>query len=450
MSFLAPAFLVAAGLIAAGVVAIHFIVTREPRMVPLPTARFAPARPVRARARTLRPQDLLLMLLRVLLVLAVGAALAQPVLHPAPRPLARIVVADRSRAVASPEEVADRARALLGAGDALVLLDSSATVVRERGADSLASLAARPARGRISAALVAALRTASAMRESADSLELAIVSPLAEEEIDAATDSIRALWPGAVRLVRVSARRDTASAGAVAVEGAEEDPLRVALPPARGAGRPSVRIVRGALAADDSAWASEGGRVLVHWPAGEAGAAGAATLPAGWAERTAPDTVGAVSAGDAVVVAPFVRRGAFGVAGTGDGGAARVVARWADGEPAAVERALVTGCIRRVAIDVPARGDLVLQPRFVRLVATLTEPCGGRARLAPIDDARAAALAGPPDAGLAAARAFAPPETVPLPLVPWLLAAALVFAAGALLLQRRIAGAGPPGAPGAA
>jgi len=50
MTFLAPLFLAAAAGIAALVVAIHFISTREPATVPLPTARFAPDRPVRARS----------------------------------------------------------------------------------------------------------------------------------------------------------------------------------------------------------------------------------------------------------------------------------------------------------------------------------------------------------------------------------------------------------------
>ena len=122
-------FMVAAGIAAAAVVAIHFIVTREPRTVPLPTARFAPVRPVRASARRLRLQDVLLMLLRVLLILAFGAALAQPVFDPPKRDLARIVLVDRSRAVADPQEVSDSAMAIVQDGDAIVLYDSAAVAV---------------------------------------------------------------------------------------------------------------------------------------------------------------------------------------------------------------------------------------------------------------------------------------------------------------------------------
>ena len=76
MTFLAPLFLAAAAGIAALVVAIHFISTREPATVPLPTARFAPNRPVRARSRAFKPSDLLLLFCRAGLVLCAGAGLA--------------------------------------------------------------------------------------------------------------------------------------------------------------------------------------------------------------------------------------------------------------------------------------------------------------------------------------------------------------------------------------
>ena len=262
--------MVAGGMIAAAVVALHFIVTREPRTVPLPTARFAPARPVRARARKIRLQDLLLLLLRVLLILAVGAALAEPVLDPPHRDLARIVLVDRSRAIADAAEVADSARALLGDGDALVLFDSTVVVARDGGRDSLAALVRSPNRGQLSPALIAALRTASDMREMADSFELAIISPLVAEQADLATDSIRALWPGAVRLVPVAASGANAAPAVVAIDAAADDPLRLSLSGLRSnsdTAASTVLIVRGALDAADSAWATGGPRALVHWPA---------------------------------------------------------------------------------------------------------------------------------------------------------------------------------------
>lgn len=448
MTFLAPIFLMAAAAIAAGVVALHFIVTRQPRMVPLPTARFAPDHAVRAQTRAIQPQDLLLLALRVAMILAIGAALAQPVLRPPRRALARIVLADRSRAVASAAEVADSARVLLGEGDALVLFDAGATTVRERPRDSLDALASSGQRGRLSTALIAGLRAASDMREAADSFELAIVSPLVEEEVDDATDSLRALWPGVLRLVHVAPRVDTSDRRSIAFEGAGDDPLRYSLPPREGAAAgASVRIVRDSLSGADSTWVREGARALVYWPAAGNLANELPVLPDGWTRLPQLDTTGAVSAAGAVVVAPFQRYASFAGAvndigatgGATRGAATSVVARWVDGQPAAVEAPYGEGCIRGVTIPVPVRGDLVLQARFIRLVSALTGPCGGTPLLAALDNARLDLLAGPPGAGLTSREALPKPVTTPLPLVPWLLAAALLFAVAALLVRRRAA-----------
>jgi hypothetical protein len=435
MSFVSPGFLIAAFSLAALVVGLHFILTTDPKAAPLPTARFAPERPVREKSRALRFNDLLLLLVRVSLILVVGAALAGPVLHPRRRALARILVVDRSRSVASASEVADSARGMQP-GDMLVLFDSSVTVVREGGRDSLAMLRRSTRRGRLAPALIAALQLASEMHENADSLELTIISPLTGRELDAATDSVRALWPGAIRLVPVTAETDTVPQSTSMLSGAADDPLRLALPAGRGP--ETVRIVRATPGSADSAWAKMGGRVLIEWPRGTA----LARLTAPWVARAASDTVGAVSAGDVVVVAPFVRYAALGPIATARADAGeRVVARWVDGEPAAIERRLGTGCIRTVTLDVPALGDLVLQPRFERLVASLTEPCGGAQPSAPASRAQLAALRGADGQGRAAGRAFAAPEAVRVPLAPWLLAAALALATSELVMRRRTAGA---------
>ena len=91
MTLLAPGFFWAAIAVSAGIVALHFIVTRQPRAVVLPTARFVPDSPATAAARDARPADLLLLFLRVLVVLAAGAALAKPILQPTKRPEARVI-----------------------------------------------------------------------------------------------------------------------------------------------------------------------------------------------------------------------------------------------------------------------------------------------------------------------------------------------------------------------
>lgn len=399
MTFLAPVYLAVAGGLAALVVALHLIVTRDPATVPLPTARFVPDRPVRARARAFKLSDVLLLLCRAGLVLSAGAALAQPIPTPRRRPLARIVMADRSGSVADAAAVRDSANALLSPGDALMPFDSAAST------------------GSISAALVTAFRTAVTMRDEADSLELTIVSAFGAEELDQATDSIRALWPGAIRLVRVAGRTDTVAAPDVVLVGGADDPLRYALSPARGTAEAGVRIMRGALAVADSAWAGAGNRVLVLWPAS--------------AIAAAQDTVGAVSTEEVTVVASFARGAREGPP------AGRVVARWVDGAPAAVESVHGAGCIRTVNIPVPSDGDLVLDPRFQRLASRLAGPCGPPTLFTPVDDSRLAALAGTETSLRVPSNAIGRPRMVRSPLTPWLLAGALFLGLGELLLRRR-------------
>ena len=397
MTFLAPGYLAVAGGLTLVVLALHFIVTRAPDTVPLPTARFAPDRPIRARARAFKFTDLLLLLCRVGLMLAAGAALAQPIPTGARRVLARIVIADRSGSVAHAAEVRDSVAAVLGDGDVLVPFDSAARS------------------GSISAALIAGLRTAVAIRDRADSLEMVLVSAFGSEELDRATDSIRALWPGAIRLVRVAARVDTSGPPGVVLVTAGDDPLRYALSAEPAASRADVRILRGVAGAADSAWAAEGNRALVLWPE---------------ATGAVRDTSGAVSAGDIVVVAPFPRPTRAAPQG-------RVVARWLDGTPAAAEAEHGSGCIRTVDIPVPGTGDLVLDPRFQRLASRLAGRCGLSAYSTPMDTARLTALAGMDRGPRVPASALGRPRTVDSPLTPWLLAGALGLGVGELFLRRR-------------
>jgi hypothetical protein len=430
MSFLFPGFLLAAGAIAAGTALLHFVVTREPDQLALPTARFAPERTIQARARRFEPRDLLLLLIRVALVLAVGAALAGPVIAPPRREVIRIVMLDRSRAVASPGEAADSAGALLRAGDPLILFESSATVLERSISDSLAGLVGTAAPGRISTALIAALRTTSRIRDRADSVELVLVSPLAGEEVDAATDSIRSRWPAGIRLVPVASRADP-PASPVTLESDPGDPLEMALPPVAGSSASgTVRVLRRLANSSDSAWANQPGRALVVWPANSGPPSG---------HR---DTSGAVMAGGVVVVAPFVRQAVPDEIASRPSGAGndRVVARWVDGRPAAVETPLGQGCIRIVTIDVPGAGDLVLDPRFRRLVSVLTQPCGGAADFRPLEPAARARLAGRDRGIRAAAAGIAPAERMRTPWSRWLLVAALLLVGLEALARRRAAG----------
>jgi hypothetical protein len=218
-----------------------------------------------------------------------------------------------------------------------------------------------------------------------------------------------------MRIVRVSASGDSLPpAAGLAVRAAGEDGVALAASVSGlSASDSAVRIIRGPVTAADSAWAATGKRTLVRWPVNGA--------PPGWVARARADTVGAVIAGDAALVFPLERRWQPGAAG----GSSRVVARWVDGAPAAIERSTGAGCIRDVAIPVPTRGDLVLRPEFARLVRALGAPC--EAALVgfalPEEDVSALAGTGP----LVSTAVIRPPDVVATPLVPWLVGAALLL-----------------------
>jgi hypothetical protein len=429
MTLLAPLFFWGAVAAAAGIVALHFLVTKQPRASVLPTARFVPDSPATATARDARPSDLLLMLLRVVILLAAGLALAKPVVKPDKQALGRIFLLDASRAVADAAEAADSVTALYRNGDAIIAFDSIARVLGPEVRDSLPAVRAADARGNLSAGLIAALRAASDLRDKADSIELVIVSPLLAEEHDAATDSIRKLWPGRARIVRVATKVDSSStaAGSAAVIPASSDatdPLVVSVSLGSNArSEPDTRIVRStAMSTEDSTWMISGYHTLVLWPKAE--------RPRFAIVRVPQDRSGGVLAGDARVVSAFQRRWMFpddSVRGN------RVVARWADGEPAVLEKKMGSGCLRSVAIPVPVAGDLVIRPEFVRLVEAITARCGDKGSTAPLAAPLVASLAG--SGRLSTGTAFPVREDVTSPLAPWLFALALAASVGELLVR---------------
>ncbi|HEU4630687.1 MAG TPA: BatA domain-containing protein [Gemmatimonadaceae bacterium] len=417
MTFLAPWFLAAGAAAALAVVVVHLLALQRPPVAPLPTARFVPDLPARAASRANRPTDRWLLALRVLAVLLLAAAFARPVPTPQRAALRRVLLVDRSRAVGDAAALRDSALARFRPGDAIILFDSAAHVVPAPDADSLRTLRVSVARGSLSAAFVAALRTATALRDSTDSVALAVISPLAAELRDAATPALRALWPGALELVRVPAATDSGAPRAIDVRAPTDDPLAVAAGFLGGAAvRWPVRIVRTAPQADDSAWVRSTGGVLVVWPDSAA--------PPGWRARPV-DTVGAVTAAGATLVAPFVR-----AARAPHDGVVR--ARWVDGEAAAVETPLGEGCVRAVAVPTAHGGDLALRPAFRELVRVLAAPCGGPRMLDPLDERALAALRGVGAPAVALERDAARRS----PLVPWLLGAALAALLAELALRR--------------
>ena len=424
MTFLAPVFLYVALAAAAAIMALHFIVTRQPRASILPTARFVPNTPATTVASARRPSDWLLLLLRVLTVLAAGAALAKPVFEPSRRAQARVILVDVSRSARDAKSIRDSARAIYKDGDALVLFDSAARVVAGNQLDTLGAIATSSKRGDLSAALIQALRAGSSLRDRADSLELVVVSPLARQELNAATDSIRELWRGRIRLVRVGAgAADTSGAvGGLQVSAETGDPLAVTASLVGDGVHTGARIERTNSTSRTGSTAATG--ALIEWPA--------TSRPSGAVARAPVDTIGGVSAGDARVISAFERRWSYPVDSLRG---AEVVARWADGQPAAIERPSGVGCVRSVAIPVASAGDLAIRRDFIQFVAALTRPCAQATASIPADPTQVARLVG--TGGLAPREAFQPRTDSRSSLAPWLLVLAIATAIGELFARRR-------------
>ena len=439
MTFLAPWALWLAGAVSAAVIALHILASKNPRVTPLPTARFIPDVPLRATARAMRLSDVLLILTRVAAVMLVGIAFARPEVTRGRRAVGRVVMVDASRALDSRSEAADSAARLLARGDVLIAFDSGAYSIP--GASTEAQMTAlraaladgngKASRGSLSTALVAAFRSGSSLRGSADSVEIVIVSPLAAQEWELATTAIRAAWPGRLRLVRVAAVKPTAAAARIELTNASlDDPVRAAAS-LRGnsaaAEAPVARIDRGLPSASDTVWARDRAHTLVRWPA--------ALDTSGWRTRARLDTAGALLVGEeeaaAVLVSPFAR--------SVDPAPGRIIARWADGTAAATERALGDGCIRDVAIPMPRAGDLALRESARKLVATLASPCGGTVQYTPASDSALAQLRG--TGPLVATRALERRTAPEGHLATWLLAAALALLLLEPLLRRQRASA---------
>ena len=468
MTFLAPGFLFASLAVAAAIIALHFIVTRQPRAAILPTARFVPDTRATTVAPASHPSDLLLMLLRVLLVLAAGAGLAKPVLTPSRGAEARVILVDVSRSARDTIAIRDSVRAIYRSGDGIVAFDSSARMVAGSVGDGLGALRPTTRRGNLSAALIAALRAGSSLRDRADSLELVIVSPFAKEEFDAATDTVRRLWPGKARLVKVASPvPDMAAApSSLTITSASDDPLSVTVALVRTTAPTSGLIDRGAIPNERRGMSSE--EAAAASPAARPG--GAASRQASvqarasegdiprrsaaprieWPAQTRPrlatqraerDTVGGVMAGDAVVVATFDRQWSFPPDSLRG---AEVIARWVDGEPAAIEKPDGAGCVRSVAIPVTPVGDFVIRKDFVRFVTALSGACSAKTSLIPADPGIVASLEG--KRGLAPRSAFQPLTDAHSDLAPWLFALALAAAIAELFVRRRARDSKAPGA----
>ena len=400
MTWLLPSALAIAGVAALIAAALHLIARSRPIAEALPTARFIPLRGVHARTRSIAMSDVMLLLLRIAAIAAIGAAIAAPIVARARGRVTRILVVDRSRAGASVAELRDSARSVMAGAGRVIAFDSVPRVVARSAIDSMSLSSAR---GSLSAALVAAARDAAGLAEQSDSIELVVVSPFAAEEMDAATLRIRGSWPGRVRLVTVSGSRVLDDAPRIESTSDVDDPViaGLSLMAAKGANR-AVRIVRGRITPVDSAWSRDSGHVLVHWPAADSAA--------DWPRRANIDAIGGVTSATGTLVGRFPRNWALG---------GRAAARWADGEPAAVEIRTGGGCVRHLAILLDPTSDLTLREPFRRFAAALLEPCGGARSSRRVDDSTLARLAG--TGPLAVADVLRGGEGRSSAFTPWLL-----------------------------
>ena len=413
MTFLAPIFLVAGAAVAGVVVLLHFLARRRPRPAILPTARFVPDRPARWPSRAPRPTDWLLLALRVLAIVMIAAAFAGPVREPNRAVTSRVVLVDQSRAVGDERAMRDSVIAVLREGDVLIPFDTSGRIIGTGVRDTAALLARSRAPASLSAAFIAAERAAALLREHADSIELTIVSPFPSASWDEATSMLRARWAGRARLVTIPLSPGDSSPPSIEGQAARSDPVGAAAAHFATAGSARIRIVRATPSATDSAWAGATGHVLVHWPRRDDGDS-----------LTAQGVVGPA----VVLAAPLVRRAI-------DANGARIIARFADGAPAMVERAASGGCIRDVAFDLPATGDVALRESVRRLIALVSAPCDGSEPRRALSVARLDTLRG--TGRLLSTAALPTAAGDQSPAMPWLLiAAALLLMVEVGLRQR--------------
>jgi hypothetical protein len=171
-------------------------------------------------------------------------------------------------------------------------------------------------------------------------------------------------------------------------------------------------------------WDAATAAIRAQWPAAiravrvAAGAPPSVPVTVRWNDPSgAIDTIGAILMDGVVSVAPFTRARGYHVP---DG---VVIARWVDGEPAAVDRPSDGGCVREVAI-----GNATERLR----TALTNRPCGGPSG-APASDSAVRALAG---AGPLGASFGAPRTTGDRALMTVLLVLACAAALAELFVRR--------------
>ena len=328
---------------------LHLLSVRQPPVRARPTARFATRGDARAVARRPRPNDLLLLILRVLALLAAGAALAGMQLDAGGARTVRLVMVDSAVATDS----SWRARQLR-AVEAFIASAARGEGAVEQQLHPVAGLARDPARAVVRATQVAA--SLAADRPALERVELLVVMPDRVETLEGWA-AWRTQWPGAITVQRAEPVGQADEQSENGIAGAQSS---VETSVMNDAATVAMTSLFGRTAADP--------RVTIVWPQDGA--------PVGWAVRPVPDTVSAVAARGQALVGPFVRVAdalPVDIMKTH-----RAIAWWSDGAAAAVEERVGDRCLRTVGIRVPAASDLLLSAPAEGLLRALRAPCGMR------------------------------------------------------------------------
>ncbi|MBK8250977.1 MAG: hypothetical protein IPK85_26810 [Gemmatimonadetes bacterium] len=356
-----------AGIVVTGA---HWLAWRRSSSAVLPTARFVPAGARPQHVRRVALDEPLLWMLRLLVVGCLGAAVA-PGLFQLPRSgRASILLVDATRAVGSASERTDSVTARLASRSRveLIAFDSG---VRALAMSDLASLPRSDVAGALDVALVRAARRATELLTRVREVEIAVVSPVVEEEWTPAIPEIVRAAGVPVRWVRLAPASDGAPTDDP--RGFGRVPALMTAPVAavmNAVGRlpAGARLAAVPYTSDDSAFAAGGG-VVVSFPE---------------PQDAAP--VRAILAGGAGAIGPW------GLAPVSGG---TPVAWWDDGTVAAAQTTIGRGCFRTVGVRVPVRGDDALRPSMAAVVRHLVQPCA-TARLTPVPAARLVGDAAPP------------------------------------------------------
>ncbi|HEX8390916.1 MAG TPA: BatA domain-containing protein [Longimicrobium sp.] len=455
LTLAAPGFLLAGILGMLVPLALHLIRRRPPQRAALPTARFLSADPRNA-VRVSRPTDVPLLILRMLLLLLLGAALARPAWIPARAGTGTVVLLDRGASSRTewPRAVAAAAEAVMGPegeprGE-LVLFDSTARHVprAQLNADFFAALTrggATTARSDLAAALRAIPPAARGLR-GADSVSVRWISAFPQSGWSSGLAPLRrAAWPGRVEMVPLRVGADSAVADsarsrraavvaadggryAAAALGALGYAARTVAPGAASSLPEDVIVVLDAPAAAQPPLmdrARAGATVVFSARAAEA----VDGLP--WRP-----SAGAPGAGTMWFGPELRLGGAAGRAGGTPATDARIVAAWDDGRPAAVSRRLGRGCVV-VAGTALEGGELPLQAEYPAALGRLARGCEDEPRTAdrPLDSGALSLLRGSGPGVIPASRLGAAEGG--LAFGRWLLAAALLVALLETLLAYR-------------